>query len=184
MHRSMSFRALVLVGVLVALATAFSQSTQPLAALAVTVGLTPHQHSVLKRARSRPFEFDAVSCSLGRVSLCATHTHRRVAVLILQSPHALAYLLANRSFSDGAAEMAPKAVSSWSNALDGPGLFDIDAPDDGQCGLLDVGAPSADDQGKPFATNDNRCAPDESVVASPGAFELTEPVRTDISPLH
>ena len=42
-----------------------------------------------------------------------------------------AHLLTNRSFSDGAAEMAPKTVSSWSsNALDGPGLFDIDAPDD------------------------------------------------------
>ena len=65
MHRSMSFRALVLVGALVALATAFSQSTQPLAALAVTVGLTPHQHSVLKRARSRPFEFDAAGRSFG-----------------------------------------------------------------------------------------------------------------------
>ena len=37
----MSFRALVLVGV-VALATAFYQSTQPLAALADTMGLTPH----------------------------------------------------------------------------------------------------------------------------------------------
>jgi len=62
--------------------------------------------------------------------------------------------------------MAPKAVSSWSNALDGPGLFDIDAPNDGQCGLFDVGAPSSD-QGKPFAPNDNQCAPDESVLASP-----------------
>ena len=62
MHRSMSFRALVLVGVLVTLATAFSQSTQPLAALAVTVGLTPHQR-VLNRARPRPFEFDAAGRS-------------------------------------------------------------------------------------------------------------------------
>ena len=94
-----------------------------------------------------------------------------------------AHLLTNRSFSDGAAEMAPKTVSSWSsNALDGPGLFDIDAPDDDQCGLFDVGAPGYD-QREPFAPNDNQCAPDESVVASPGTFELTEPVRTDISPL-
>ena len=93
-----------------------------------------------------------------------------------------AHLLTNRSFSDGAAEMAPKTVSSWSNALDGPGLFDIDAPDDDQCGLFDVGAPSSD-QCKPFAPNDNQCAPDEAVIASPEAFELTEPVRIDFSRL-
>ena len=70
--------------------------------------------------------------------------------------------------------MATKTVSSWSNALDGPGLFDIDAPNDDQCGLLDVGAPSYDQRG-PFAPNDNQCAPDESVVASPESFELTDP---------
>ena len=94
-----------------------------------------------------------------------------------------AHLLTNRSFSDGAAEMAPKTVSSWSsNALDGPGLFDIDAPNDDQCGLFDVGAPS-DDQRKPFASDDNQCVPDESVVASPEAFEPTEPVRIDFSRL-
>ena len=81
-------------------------------------------------------------------------------------------LLTNRSFSNGAAEAAPKTVGGWSNALDGPGLFDIDAPNDDQCGLLDVGAPS-----------DNQCAPDESVVASPEAFEQTEPVRIDFSRL-
>ena len=91
-----------------------------------------------------------------------------------------AYPLTNRSFSDGAAEAAPKTVGGWSNALDGPGLFDIDAPNDDQCGLFDVGAHS-DEQRKPFAPNDNRCAPDESV----GAFELTEPVRMGISrPWH
>ena len=99
-----------------------------------------------------------------------------------------AYPLTNRSFSDGAAEAAPKTVGGWSNALDGPGLFDIDAPNDDQCGLFDVGAPS-DDQRKPFAANDNQCAPDESVLASPGAFDLTETVRSDISrpstdPIH
>ena len=89
------------------------------------------------------------------------------------SPLTHAYrLLTNRSFSNGAAEAAPKTVGGWSNALDGPGLFDIDAPNDDQCGLLDVGAPS-----------DNQCAPDESVVASPEAFEPTEPVRIDFSRL-
>ena len=178
----MSFRALVLVGALVPLATAFSQSTQPLAALAVTVGLTPH-HSVLNRARSRPIEFDAAGRSFGGGALCATHpAHWRVDVLVPVPLRIHAYLLlANRSVSDGAAEMAPKAVSSWSsNALDGPGLFDIDAPNDGQCGLLDVGAPS-DDQDKPFAPKDNQCAPEESVLALPEAFELTEPVCTDFS---
>ena len=38
-------------------------------------------------------------------------------------------------------------------------------------------------QCKPFAPNDNQCAPDESAVASPEAFELTEPVRIDFSRL-
>ena len=99
--------------------------------------------------------------------------HWHVAVLVPVPSIMHAHLLTNRSFSDGAAEMAPKTVSSWSsNALDGPGLFDIDAPNDDQCGLLDVGAPS-----------DNQCAPDESVIASPGAFEPTEPVRIDSSRL-
>ena len=106
------------------------------------------------------------------------------------------YPLTNRSFSDGAAEAAPKAVTSWSNALDGPGLFyidahnddqcglfDIDAPSDDQCGLLDVGAPNFYDQCKPFASNDNQCAPEESVVASPEAIKQTEPVRIDSSRL-
>ena len=96
------------------------------------------------------------------------------------SPLTHAYPLTYRSFSNGAAEAAPKTVGGWSNALDGPGLFDIDAPNDGQCGLLDVGAPS-DDQDKPFAPNDNQCAPEESVLALPEAFELTEPVCTDFS---
>ena len=91
--------------------------------------------------------------------------------------------LTNRSFSNGAAEAAPKTVGGWSNALDGPGLFDIDAPNDDQCGLFDVGAPNYYDQCKPFAPNDNQCAPDESVVASPEAFEQTEPVRIDFSRL-
>ena len=96
------------------------------------------------------------------------------------SPLTHAYPLTYRSFSNGAAEAAPKTVGGWSNTLDEPGLFDIDAPNDGQCGLLDVGAPS-DDQDKPFAPNDNQCAPEESVLALPEAFELTEPVCTDFS---
>ena len=110
--------------------------------------------------------------------------HWHVAVLVPVPSIMHAHLLTNRSFSDGAAEMAPKTVSSWSsNALDGPGLFDIDAPNDDQCGLFDVGAPNYYDQCKPFAPNDNQCAPDESVVASPEAFEETEPVRVSISRL-
>ena len=78
--------------------------------------------------------------------------------------------------------MATKPVSSWSSALDGPGLFDIDAPNDDQCGLLDVGAPSYDHR-EPFVPNDNQCAPNETIVASPASFELTDPVCTDISRL-
>ena len=112
------------------------------------------------------------------------------------SPLTHAYrLLTNRSFSNGAAEAAPKTINGFSNALDGPGLFDVGAPSDNQCGLFDVGALSddqcglfdvgapSDDQRKPFAPNDNQCAPDESVVASPEAFEQTEPVRIDFSRL-
>ena len=99
------------------------------------------------------------------------------------SPLTHAYPLTYRSFSNGAAEVAPKTVGGWSNTLDEPGLFDIDAPNDDQCGLFDVGAHS-DDQRKPFAPNDNQqCAPDESVVASPEAFEQTGPVRIDFSRL-
>ena len=62
--------------------------------------------------------------------------------------------------------MATKTVSSWSNALDEPELFNIDAPNDDQCGLFDVGAPSYD-----------QCTPNESVIASPEAFRLADPVR-------
>ena len=84
-------------------------------------------------------------------------------------------LLANRSYSSGTAEVSTKTVTSWSNALD--------AHNEDQCGLFDVGAPNYYDQCKPFAPNDNQCAPDESVVASPEAFEPTEPVRIDFSRL-
>ena len=66
--------------------------------------------------------------------------------------------------------MATKTVTTWSNALD--------APNEDQCGLLDVGAPRYDQQCGPLdAPNDNQCAPDEPVIASPEAFELTDPVR-------
>ena len=180
----MSFRAFVLVGV-VALVTAFYQSTQRPVALTVTTGLTSRA-SVLNRARSSLFG------PLFRAFHLLATPSWRVAVLVpvpLPSGH-------NRSFSNGAAEVATKPVSSWSSALDGPGLFDIDAPNDDQCGLLDVGAPSYDHR-EPFAPNDNQCAPDdnqrapddnqcapdETVVASPASFELTDPVCTDISRL-
>ena len=68
-----------------------------------------------------------------------------------------AYLLANRS---GAAEMAAKTVASWSNAF---GI--IDAPNDDQCGMFDVGAPNYD-----------QSAPNES-AALLEAFKLIDPVR-------
>ena len=56
-------------------------------------------------------------------------------------------LLTNRSYSSGTAEVATKTITSWSNVLD--------APNEDQCGLFDVGAPS-DDQRKPFAPMDNQ----------------------------
>ena len=112
-----------------------------------------------------------------------THPYWRVAVLVPVPFVTHAYPLTNRSFSNGAAEAAPKTINGFSNALDGPGLFDVGAPSDDQCGLFDVGAPNYYDQCKPFAPNDNQYAPDESVVASPEAFEQTEPVRRDFSRL-
>ena len=65
--------------------------------------------------------------------------------------------------------LTTKTASSWSNALDEPGLFNIDAPNDDQCGLFDVGAPGY--------ANDNQCALKEHVVASLEAFKLANPVR-------
>jgi len=73
--------------------------------------------------------------------------------------------------------VATKTVSSWSNALDKPGLFEINTPTDDQCGLFDVGAPSHDQRGPFDASNDNQCALKESAVASPEAFKLADPVR-------
>ena len=66
-------------------------------------------------------------------------------------------------------------VTSCSNALDEPRLFDVDAPNEDQCGLFDVGAPTNDQRfGAP---NDNQCALKEPFVASSEAFKLTDPVR-------
>ena len=79
-------------------------------------------------------------------------------------------LLACRSDSSGTAEVATKTVTSWSNTLDGSGLFEIGAPSYDQCGLFD-------------ALNDNKHAPNESVAASPEAHKLIDPVCIDISRL-
>ena len=61
--------------------------------------------------------------------------------------------------------MAHKTVTSWSNALD--------APSDDQCGLFDVGPLTYVQRGPLDAPDDSQCAPNEPVVASPEAFELT-----------
>ena len=74
-----------------------------------------------------------------------------------------------RSFSSGTAEVASKTVTSWSNAA-------LDAPNEDQCGLFDVGSPTHDQRGPLDAPDDNQCAPNEPVVASPEAFEQTDPV--------
>ena len=71
MHRSTSFRALVLFGV-VALVTALYQSiTPPSLALTIPTGLTPRQR--VKLTRSYAFEFDAAGRSSGGFSLRATN---------------------------------------------------------------------------------------------------------------
>ena len=119
----------------------------------------------------------------------ASHSHPcepqplwRVAVFGLDLSNA--YLLANRGYSSGAAEVATKNVAGcWSNALNESGRFDVDAPNDDQCELLDVGAPSYDQCEQFDAPNDSRCTPSESVVASPEAFELTDPVCSHLDPL-
>ena len=78
-------------------------------------------------------------------------------------------LLTNRSYSSGTAEVATKIATSWSNV--------IDAPNEDQCGLFDVGAPTKDQRGPLDAPNDSQCAPNEPVVATSEAFELTDTVR-------
>ena len=81
------------------------------------------------------------------------------------SPFLCLPLLANRSYSSGTTEVATKTVTSWSNALD--------APSDDQCALFDVGPPTYDQRGPLNAPDDSQCAPNEPVVATPEAFELT-----------
>ena len=118
-----------------------------------------------------PFEFDAAGRSFGH--FLSEPPPRGGACRFGPTQ---TYLLANRS---GAAEVATKTVSSWSNALDKPGLFEINAPNDDQCGLFDVGAPSHDQRGPFDAQDDNQCALKESAVASLEAFKLADPVRID-----
>ena len=84
------------------------------------------------------------------------------------SPFLCIPLLAYRSYSSGTAEvLATKTVTSWSNALN--------APNEDQCGLFDVDAPTNDQRAPLDAPNDNQCAPDGSLVALPA-----EPVCADI----
>ena len=54
-------------------------------------------------------------------------------ILLGLSPFLCIPVLANRSYSSGTAEVSTKTVTSWSNALD--------AHNEDQCGLFDVGAP-------------------------------------------
>ena len=174
MHRSTSFRALVLFGI-VALVTALYQLiTPPSSALTIPTGLMP-RHSALKPG---PFSSLGIRYSSGASPFAPPTPPLARGRSGPSSPLTHAYrLLTNRSFSNGAAEAAPKTVGGWSNALDGPGLFDIDAPNEDQCGLFDVGAPTNDQRGPLDAPDNNQCAPNKPVVASPKAFELTDPVH-------
>ena len=149
----MSCRALVLVGV-VALVASFYQSTP---CSAVTTGPTSRQ-----RVKPVPSPLNSMhQAALFGDFLFESPPPMRRAVLGSVTLHA--YLLANRSYS----EVATKTVTSWSNALDEPALFNIDAPNDDQCELFDVGAPSYDQRGSFDAPNDLKCALKESVVALP-----------------
>ena len=80
-------------------------------------------------------------------------------ILLGLSPFLCIPVLANRSYSSGTAEVSTKTVTSWSNALD--------AHNEDQCGLFDVGAPRYDQCGPLDAPNDN--APNKPVFASPEA---------------
>ena len=71
--------------------------------------------------------------------------------------------------------MATKTVTSWSNALD--------APDQDQCGLFDVGAPTNYERGPLDAPNDNQCAPNEPVIASSEASAMVRIRITRTIPL-
>ena len=162
MHRSTSFRALVLFGV-VALVTALYQSiTPPSSALAIPTGLTPRQRV---QTGLVPFDSDA---RLPALSGPLPEPHSFCGPIRFGlSPFLCIPLLAYRSYLGGTAAVATKTVTSWSNALD--------APNEDQCGLFDVGAPTNDQRfGAP---NDNQCALKEPFVASSEAFKLTDPVR-------
>ena len=153
MHCSKSFHALVLFGV-VALVTALYQSiTPPSSALTIPTGLMPH-HSVFDPG---PFPLILMRqpALLPKPTLfCGPRPFWTEAFQCLP-------LLANRSYSSGAAEVATKTVTSWSNALD--------TLNEDQCGLFDGGAPRYHQSGPLDAPNDNQCAPNERVVASPEA---------------
>ena len=163
MRHSKSFRALVLFGV-VALVTAVYQSIKPpSSALTITTGLTP------RRSEFKPGPFPLILMRLPayRESLPEPHPLSVCTIHFGLSPFLCIPLIANRSYASGTAEVATKAVTSWSNALD--------APNEDQCGLFDVGAPTYDRRGPLDAPNE--CTPNEPVVSSPEAFELTDQVR-------
>ena len=84
------------------------------------------------------------------------------------SPFLCIPLLANRSYSSGPAEVATKTVTSWSKVLD--------APNEDQCGLFDVGPPTYDQRGPLDAPNDNHdssCAGVKyTVLRSTGVFSV------------
>jgi len=96
-----------------------------------------------------------------------------IASLFYQSEQPSAALAVTPSFSNDATVLTTKTVSSWSNALDQLGLFNT-APNDDQCGLLDVDAPA----------NNNQCALKEPIVASPEGFKLCVQKLCFASPLQ
>ena len=168
MHRSTSFRALVLFGV-VALVTALYQSiTPPSSALAIPTGLTPRQRV---QTGLVPFDSDA---RLPALSGPLPEPHSFCGPIRFGlSPFLCIPLLAYRSYLGGTAAVATKTVTSWSNALD--------APNKDQRGLRDVGAPRYDQCGPLDAPNDNQCAPNEPVIASSEA-SATVLIGTSLAP--
>ena len=179
----MSFRSLVFAG-FVLLLTAFYQSKQP-SALTVTTGLTPRQRVKLAHVsvelEAAPGRYTGLThatptprYTLSRGGAWLFCGLRSSFAMLIPSGH-------NRGDSSGA---ATKSITSWSNALDEPGRFDIEASND-QCGLFDVDAPSYD-QCAPIddAPNDTLCAPKETAVASPEGFKSNVPVysRAEHSP--
>ena len=165
MRRSKSFRALVLFGVVVALVTAFYQSiTLPSSVPTITTGLTP-RHSVFK-PELFPLILMRLLALLHEPPLLCGPRPFGPGSLCMHTPSGH-----DRSYSSGTAEvLATKTVSSWSNALG--------APDEDQYALLDVGAPRYDQCGPLDAPNDNQCAPNEPVIASP---EASATVRVGIT---